>query len=47
MHHDIDPFTYLQDIHRRLPCRPAGRLDELLPLVWVTSHPSLRRETDA
>ena len=47
MHHDIDPFAYLQDILRRLPCQPAGRLDELLPEVWFASHPSARRKTAA
>lgn len=40
-HHDIDPFAHLDDILRRLPSQPAGRLDELLPDVWFASHPSL------
>ena len=46
-HHDIDPFAYLDDILRRLPSQPAGRLDELLPDVWFASHPSVRRKTAA
>lgn len=25
-HHDLDPFAYLDDILRRLPFQPAGRL---------------------
>jgi transposase len=46
-HHDIDPFAYLADILRRLPSHPSQRLDELLPDVWFTSHPSARRKTAA
>ena len=46
-HHDIDPFAYLADILRRLPSHPAGQLDELLPDVWFTSHPSARRKKAA
>jgi hypothetical protein len=32
-HHGIDPFAYLDEILRRLPSQPSGRLDELLPDV--------------
>jgi transposase len=46
-HHDIDPFAYLSDILRRLPSHPAEQLDELLPDVWFTSHPSARRKKAA
>jgi transposase len=46
-HHDIDPFAYLQDILRRLPSLPTDQLNELLPDVWFTSHPSARRKTAA
>jgi hypothetical protein len=46
-HHDIDPFAYLTDILRRLPSHPAPQLDELLPDVWFTSHPSARRKKAA
>lgn len=46
-YHDIDPFAYLDDILRRLPSQPAGRLDELLPDVWFASHPAARRKTAA
>jgi hypothetical protein len=46
-HHDIDPFAYLRDILSRLPCLPRGRLDELLPDVWFTSHPAARRRSVA
>jgi transposase len=46
-HHDIDPFAYLTDILRRLPSHPAEQLDELLPDVWFTSHPSARRKKAA
>ena len=46
-HHDIDPFAYLTDILRRLPSHPAQQLDELLPDVWFTSHPSARRKKAA
>ncbi|MBV8609265.1 MAG: transposase domain-containing protein, partial [Singulisphaera sp.] len=43
----IDPFAYLTDILRRLPSHPAQQLDELLPDVWFTSHPSARRKKAA
>lgn len=46
-HHDIDPFAYLDDVFRRLPSQPAGRLNELLPDAWFLSHPSARRKTAA
>jgi transposase len=46
-HHDIDPFAYLDDVLRRLPSHPAGRLDELLPDVWFAAHPSARRKAAA
>jgi hypothetical protein len=46
-HHDIDPFTYLQDVLRRLPAHPADQLGELLPDVWFASHPSARRKRAA
>jgi IS66 C-terminal element/Transposase IS66 family len=46
-HHDIDPFAYLQDILGRLPSHPLERLDELLPDVWFSSHPSARRKKAA
>jgi hypothetical protein len=46
-HQDIDPFAYLTDILRRLPSHPAQQLDELLPDVWFTSHPSARRKKAA
>jgi transposase len=46
-HHDIDPFAFLDDVLRRLPSQPAGRLDELLPDAWFASHPSARRKTAA
>jgi hypothetical protein len=46
-HYDIDPFAYLTDILRRLPSRPAGELDELLPNVWFKAHPAARRKTAA
>ena len=46
-HHDIDPLAYLDDILRRLPSQPGGRLEELLPDVWFASHPSARRKTAA
>jgi transposase len=45
--HDIDPFAYLQDVLRLLPSRPADRLDEFLPDVWLASHPSARRKKAA
>ena len=46
-HHHIDPFTYLQDVLRRLPAHPADQLGELLPDVWFASHPSARRKRAA
>jgi transposase len=46
-HHDIDPFAFLDDVLRRLPSQPSGRLDELLPDVWFVKHPSARRKTAA
>ena len=46
-HHDIDPFAFLDDVLRRLPSHPAGRLEELLPDIWFTSHLSARRKTAA
>jgi hypothetical protein len=46
-HHAIEPFAYLDDVHRRLTPQPAGRLDELLPDIWFASHPSARRKTAA
>jgi hypothetical protein len=45
--HDIDPFAYLDDVLRRLPSHPAGRLADLLPDVWFAAHPSARRKTAA
>jgi hypothetical protein len=46
-HHDIDPVAYFQDIIGRLPSRPAGQLEGLLPDVWFTSHPWARRKAAA
>jgi hypothetical protein len=46
-HHGIDPFAFLDDVLRRLPPQPAGRLDELLPDAWFASHPAARRKTAA
>jgi hypothetical protein len=46
-HHDIDPFAYLRDILCRLPSQAADQLGELLPDVWIASHPSERRKTAA
>ena len=46
-YHGIGPFAFLDDVLRRLPSRPAGRLDELLPDIWFRSHPSARRKTAA
>jgi hypothetical protein len=46
-HHDIDPFAYLDDILRRLPSHPVGRLADLLPDVWFAANPSARRKTAA
>jgi transposase len=46
-HHDIDPFAYLADVLRRLPSHPTEQLDELLPDLWFTSHPSARRKKAA
>ena len=39
--------AYIQDILRRLPSHPPGRLEELLPEVWFAAHPSARRKTAA
>ena len=44
-YHDIGPFAYLQDILRRLPNHPLGRLDELLPDAWFAAHPSAWRKS--
>jgi hypothetical protein len=46
-HHGIDPFAFLDDALRRLPSRPAGRLDDFLPDVWFASHPAARRKAAA
>ena len=46
-HLDIDPFAYLADTLGRLPSRPAGRLDELLPDIWFAAHPRARRKVAA
>ena len=46
-HLDIDPFAFLDDILRRLPSQPAGRLNELLPDTRFASHPAARRKTAA
>ena len=46
-HLDIDPFAFLDDILRRLPSQPAGRLNELLPDTWFASHAAARRKTAA
>jgi hypothetical protein len=46
-HHDIDPFAHLQDILHRLPSLAPGQLDDLLPDIWFTSHPSARRKKAA
>ena len=46
-HHDIDPFAYLADILLRISSHPAGQFDELLPAVWFSSHPSVRRKAVA
>ena len=44
---DIDPFTYLQGLLRRLPSHPADQLVELLRDVWFASHSSARRKRAA
>jgi hypothetical protein len=41
--HHSDPFAYLLALLRRLLSQPEGLLEELLPNVWLTSHPSARR----
>jgi hypothetical protein len=46
-HLDIDPFTYLQGLLRRLRSHPADQLEDLLPDVWYVSHPSARRQKAA
>jgi hypothetical protein len=40
--HQVDPFVYLKDVLDRLPSRPADRLGELLPDVWVAANPAAR-----
>jgi transposase len=32
--HDIEPFTYLADVLKRLPSHPINRISELLPFNW-------------
>jgi hypothetical protein len=46
-YHDVDPFAFLDDVLRRRPSHPAGRLDELVPDIWFRAHPSARRKTAA
>lgn len=42
--HGVDPWLYLRHILELLSGDfPASRLDELLPEVWVESHPKARR----
>jgi transposase len=45
--HQVDPFVYLKDILERLPTHPVDQLGELLPDVWVTTHPQARRKKAA
>jgi transposase len=30
----LDSYAYLRDVLKRLPTRPAARIDELLPHHW-------------
>jgi hypothetical protein len=46
-HHDVDPFAYFDEILRRMPSQPSGRLDEFLPDVWFVTHRQARRKTAA
>jgi transposase len=34
----VEPWAYLQDVLTRLPTKPAGQLDELLPDRWGTAR---------
>jgi transposase len=36
--HGVEPYAYLEDVLRRLPTQPAGRLEELLPDRWAASR---------
>jgi len=42
----VEPFAYLRDVFTRMPTQPADSLDELLPDVWLASHPEHRWEID-
>jgi len=42
----VEPFAYLRDVFTRMPTQPADSLDELLPDVWLASHPKHRWEID-
>jgi len=43
----VEPFAYLRDVFTRLPTQPEESLEELLPDVWLTTHPEHRWEIDA
>ena len=37
--HNVEPYAYLADVLRRLPCHPINRVTELLPFSWQRSPP--------
>ncbi len=36
--HDVDPFSYLRDVFRRISAHPAKRIHELLPDEWKAAQ---------
>lgn len=42
----VEPYAYLRDVIKRLPTHPSDRIDELLPDVWLKSHPEHRWKID-
>jgi hypothetical protein len=36
--HQINPFTYLQDVIDRISTHPASRAEELTPRLWKEQH---------
>jgi len=41
--HGLDPFRYLTEVLRRLPTTLGDRMIELLPDVWIETHPQAAR----
>ena len=40
---DVEPFAYVRDVLNQIPTCSANNLCDLLPDVWLSSHPTSRR----